>query len=323
MHLALKYVQQSGHIPVCSVKGFAMKGCLITRREFLANVAAASATSAFGASALSEDPLVRFGLFTDLHYANKNMADGGGVAGKVYYREGLSAISAAIGKLNPKGLDFMIELGDFKDTNVSGASGKANALTYLVEAEAEYAKFSGDRYHVLGNHDMDSLTKAEFLSHVTNAGQASALANYTFVKNGVRFVVLDTNYLSESDDSNYSEGNWAGHELTPHLNVSQLTWLGDTLAESEQPCIVCSHHRLDSYATSGHNIVNYEKVVKIFAQTGKVRAVLNGHQHSGGINNAFGVFHYNFRSAAWADHVFYEVEYYASGRLAVRESPTK
>lgn len=291
----------------------------LTRRCFFAGAGSLVAASALGNGSMGDAPLVKFGLFTDLHHADKDMVNGGTIPGKVYYRDGLKKMSAAIEKMNTHELDFLIELGDFKDTNVSGAGGKANALKYLREAEEVMAKFSGDRYHVLGNHDTDSLTKAEFLSNVSNSGQTSALANYTFVKNDVRFIVLDTNYISESNDSGYSEGNWNAAVLSPHLNAAQIEWLGDTVAESFEPCIVCSHHRLDEHAAAGHMITNHAKVTAIFNKTGgKVRAVLNGHQHTGGTYNARGVYYYNFRSAALNEHEYYEVEYYASGKIAVR-----
>jgi hypothetical protein len=54
-------------------------------------------------------------------------------------------------------VDFLVELGDFKDED--DPSVEVNTISYLQAMEAVFGQFRGPIYHVLGNHDMDSISK--------------------------------------------------------------------------------------------------------------------------------------------------------------------
>jgi predicted MPP superfamily phosphohydrolase len=99
----------------------------------------------------SLQPSVRFGMITDPHYADVPFR------GKRYYRESIAKMREAITFLNQQKLDFLIELGDFKDADKPPL--KAKAITYLRTIEKEFQAFNGPTYHVLGNHDMDISTR--------------------------------------------------------------------------------------------------------------------------------------------------------------------
>eukprot|EP00041_Stephanoeca_diplocostata_P017418 m.350198 g.350198 ORF g.350198 m.350198 type:complete len:175 (-) comp20692_c0_seq24:1874-2398(-) len=73
--------------------------------------------------------------------------------------------------------DFMIELGDFKDTDVSQHCDK-NPSPHCVNITVEflskiesvfYESFTGPHYHVLGNHDVDILNQSIVLQNELNA----------------------------------------------------------------------------------------------------------------------------------------------------------
>ena len=95
----------------------------------------------------------------------------------------------AVDAFNTCGLDFAIELGDLKDMGVK--PDRDETLGFLDAIEAEFVRFDGPRYHVLGNHDMDCLSKADFLAHTANHGAAYGKERYSFEVGGVRFIVLD------------------------------------------------------------------------------------------------------------------------------------
>ena len=283
----------------------------ISRRSFILG-AGAAAGMAF-AEGLAERPLVRFGVFTDAHY-KEGSASSGLVFGGARER-----VRTCVDVMNVRRPDFMIELGDFKDTNVRGAAGRDAALGFLETIEAEYARFNGTRYHVIGNHDTDSLTKSEVLGAF--AGSATAgRAYYSFDVNGVRFIVLDTNYMGEAESDSYSAYNWLNAATTPYLSAMQLDWLDAQLVSATGPCIVFSHHRLDS-AGGVNKIVNYEKVGRIFRRRGNVKAVFCGHDHAGATLLENGVYHHCCRSLGQnaSDHPnrFFEVSYYPSSGISV------
>ena len=81
----------------------------------MAMAGAFAASRAFGTEDGSETPLVRFGLVTDLHYADIDTAGSGATAR--HYRDSLPKLAAAVADFNRRAEDFVVELGDFKDQN--------------------------------------------------------------------------------------------------------------------------------------------------------------------------------------------------------------
>ena len=283
----------------------------LTRREFGLAAGAFSVFAAFGKDAV-ERPVVRFGAFADSHYADKNPQTGGSVADSVYYRDSLAKVKSFVETMNSRKVDFVIELGDFKDD-----SGGAEAtLARLDEIEGEFAKFDGPRYHVLGNHDTDVLTKDEFLSHVTNTGIGASRRYYSFRCGGVKFIVLDACYDSQMNP--YCRNNpWTDSNIPPE----EIDWLRGELKASSSPAIVFCHQRLDPNAAPNHDVRNAAEVRAILEASGRVHAVFTGHEHVEGTCNLNGIYYYSLKGLtvgpAPAYNAFVEVAVYRSGAASV------
>ena len=162
----------------------------ITRRVFLKSSAASLAClplscANWGTSRAGHDA-VRFGIVTDCHYANAD------AAGTRFYRQSLNKLAECVELMNAEKVDFLIELGDFKDQD--RPSVEQRTLSYLEAAEKVFQDFNGPTYHVLGNHDLDSISKAQFLGRVENINIDSSRSYYSFDVNGLHCVVLDANY---------------------------------------------------------------------------------------------------------------------------------
>ena len=169
----------------------------VSRRGFLQGLVATGAVTTFG-DVGDAVPAVRFGFITDCHYAAHIETS--------YlrnYRDGLRKMDAFAAKMNELGADFVVEGGDFKDLGRT----PEESIEYLRAIEARFAAFKGPRYHVLGNHDHDNLSKEEFLAQVANDGQDAAKAFYAFTRNGVRFIVLDACYRPDGEP--YCRGNFS------------------------------------------------------------------------------------------------------------------
>ena len=149
-------------------------------------------------------PLVRFGVVTDLHYADIDPN------GTRTYRDSDDKLAECVQVMNAKGVSFLVELGDFKDQDKT--PDESRTLGYLQNIESVFAGFNGPRYHVIGNHDTDSLSKAEFLAAAPNTGIVPNATHYTFVNGGVRVIVLDASH--KADGSDYDRGNfeWSDSE---------------------------------------------------------------------------------------------------------------
>ncbi len=258
----------------------------MTRREFLAMAGAFAASRAFGTEDGSETPLVRFGLVTDLHYADIDTAGSGATAR--HYRDSLPKLTAAVADFNRREEDFVVELGDFKDLT----NGRDGTLAALERIETEFAKFEGPRYHVPGNHDFDCLTEEEFYSRTPNGGSVGG-GYYSFVRNGVTFIVLDGCYTS--DAKHYSPAiswSWTDSNIPP----DEMEWLGRELAAAQGHVVVFCHQRIDPAADRQHLVKNAEAVRKVLEASKKVRGVFTGHQHAGGFCQERGISYYSLRA---------------------------
>jgi len=126
----------------------------IDRREFVETtltLLGGIPFSLFGSAKEDFEP-IRFGIVTDIHYADRVTPDNS----NRYYKESLGKLSECVDLMNEQDLDFLIELGDFKD---QGAVPKEEeTLDFLNTVEKEFRRFKGPCYHVLGNHDHDSIS---------------------------------------------------------------------------------------------------------------------------------------------------------------------
>ena len=241
-------------------------------------------SSISGLQGLSNSPVIRFGMITDPHYAEADPPN----SSNRYYRHSLDKLEIAISKFNQEKLDFVIEVGDFKDQDPE--PDKENTIKYLKAIEKVFAGFNGPRYHVLGNHDMDSISKKEFLENIENTGIPKDRTYYSFDVQGFHFVVLDSNYTRIG--THYNNGNFDWTDSNIHAR--QLKWLKKDLANTNKPVIVFVHHRLDT-PHALHKIYcihNAEKVRRILEKSGKVIAVFQGHDHDGDYSSINGIHYY-------------------------------
>jgi len=225
---------------------------------------------------------VRFGIVTDCHYADAD------TAGTRYYRHSLDKLGECVEAMNKHQVDFLVELGDFKDQDSPPAEQKT--LSYLRAVEGVFCNFNGPAYHVLGNHDQDSLSKAQFLTNIKNAGINPGRSYYSFDSNGVHFVVLDANY--KSDETDYDHGNFDWTDA--NIPLAELQWLRRDLAASNGPVIVLVHQFLDG--AGSHYVKNAAEVRQILEQSGKVLAVFQGHRHDGGYSLIEGIHYYTLKA---------------------------
>ncbi len=224
---------------------------------------------------------VSFGMLTDVHYAA--IKDNG----TRRYSQSLEKVAQCITTMNQKKVAFMIELGDFKDMPVPPDS-KA-ALGFLEKVETAFSCFRGDRYHVLGNHDEDCISKSQFCSIVKNSHVSQKRTYYSFQKGGYTFVVLDACFDSTSTPYDHGHFDWSDSNI-PGI---ELKWLENELNRSTKPVIVFVHQLL--YGNSKVTIKNAETVRNILEKSKKVKGVFHGHDHKGGYEMVNGIHYYTLK----------------------------
>lgn len=224
----------------------------------------------------------RFGIVTDSHYADAD------TIGSRYYRHSLDKLTECVELMNAQKVDFLIELGDFKDQDNPPV--EQRTLSYLQAIEKIFQQFNGPTYHVLGNHDEDSISKEQFLTNVENTNIGPAKSYYSFDFNGVHFVILDASYRADGTDYDHGNFDWTDANVPP----AELNWLKQDLIAARRVAIVFIHQLLDG--TGPHYVKNAAVVRQVLEESDKVTAVFQGHQHSGGYSRIEGIHYYTLKA---------------------------
>jgi alkaline phosphatase len=213
---------------------------------------------------------LRVGLVTDLHYADK------APAGTRHYRETLAKLDEAARQFERDQPSFLVELGDFIDA----ADSVAVETAYLKTINRSFSAISKDRHYVLGNHCVDTLTKAEFLG-----GVEQEKSYYSFDRGGFHFVVLDSCFRSDGQPYGRKNFNWTD----ANIPAAEIEWLEGDIKASDMPVIVFAHQRLD--VSNDHGVKNNMAVRKVLEASGRVLAVFQGHSHQNDLKEIGGI-HY-------------------------------
>ena len=272
-----------------------------SRRSFLALTSLAAVSAARAAAEAPTAKPFTFGFITDIHH---------GTHGKDQRERVRAFIDAAI-RRSP---DFIIQCGDF--CCAKGGLGECRDVL------AEWNRFSGPKYHVIGNHDCDFQTKADLIKAWNIPDR-----HYSFDAGPFHFVVLDRNHFSDDagETVSYDKGNWypihrkggPGHlARVSRIDAAQLDWLAKDLASTEKTTVIFQHQPSGVGSHDG----NWEELNQVIdlhnARRGRVQvaAVLCGHDHDEQIAVRHGVQHLTLTSSTFGMPFGGNTSYYDSAR---------
>ena len=268
----------------------------------------------------SARPVVRFGVITDVHYADKPPV------GTRFYRDSLPKMQVAVAALNDiakgdaTGLAFGAMLGDLVDSAGATVSDEsvARELGYLKTVDAEWARLGADRHYVLGNHCVDTLTKAEFAAE-TKARPAPYSFDVPFrgAEGALHVVAIDACFNTAGAPYGRKNFDWRDSNVPE----AQIDWLAADLASTRHPVVVLAHQRLDG--SGDHHVRNAARVRGVLESAApKVLAVLEGHSHRNFLGTVNGIPYCVARAMVEAEgpanNAFATVELFADYSLAVR-----
>ena len=257
---------------------------------------ASAASNAAPADALelpaAEELLSSFGFVTDIHYTTAPTHRIPHEDSIRVYGHSLAKLSQAIDVFNTRKLDFVIELGDFKDCTAE--KNRELTIGFLQTVESAFRRYSGERYHVMGNHDFDQITYGDFLANTTNSGDAAGKSWYAFVKGGVKYIVLDACF-STPDGEHYSMGayDWS----VAYVPKMEMEWFRRELKTGTEPVVVFCHQLVNTWDEKPQGIPNAffirnaAEVVAAMEESGRVLAYICGHFHKGAYSEKNGI-HY-------------------------------
>ena len=233
----------------------------VTRRDFIKSAAKAGIVLTVPRLPLSEE--VQFGVIADIH--------------QDLIPDGQRRLDSFLRDVETRRLDFIVQLGDF---------------CFPIPANREFVDsfntYSGDSYHVLGNHDMD----LGFSREETMAFWGMKSKYYSFVKSGLRFIVLDGNDQNPPPFEGYPR----------YIGPIQIEWLEMQLKQSAEPIVVLSHQSLENQDGGVDNCPAVRKVLETHNQMrpdAPVIACLSGHHHTDYVEKINGIYYIQINSASY------------------------
>lgn len=224
---------------------------------------------------------VKIGMCSDVHLPTMHDSE---------YR-----ITTFIDSMKSAQPDFIIELGDF------GTPAEKYAPFFAI-----WNSFPGERYHVIGNHEMDggySKEQAVAYRHMPNS-------YYTFEKNNFHFIVLDGNDPKSENERGYKQ----------YIGERQIKWLNNELANTKHPVVIFSHQGLTTYPggeEEDYGVENNDQIRAILEAHNKnhpaqkVIACFNGHTHYDYAENVNGIWYITINSMSyqWMGEAYVHIRY--------------
>ncbi|MBT4484246.1 MAG: alkaline phosphatase [Candidatus Latescibacteria bacterium] len=248
----------------------------LSRRDFL-SLGSSSSLLLSAVMTGCKNKEITFGIITDLHYADKEST------GSRIYRDSGEKLRECIETITPLKPAFLIELGDFID-----AADKEAELGFLRNINSIFREFEGGCHHVIGNHDVATFTKDEFVRLIGMRGNY-----YSFDRDAFHFIVLDANYNRDFSDYNAGNFDWTETYIPPH----EQEWLKRDLAHSKRKTAIVFIHQVLHDEGDPHGVKNAVEVRRILEDAGNVAAVFQGHDHSGGYMEINGIHYITLRAA--------------------------
>ena len=205
---------------------------------------------------------MKLGIFTDPHYLTENFNQY--TAG--YYKS-LDKIKEALKFFCDEKCDMVICLGDVIDTEKTHEKEVEN----LKEVIAELDKYDMKISIVMGNHDAFTFEVDEYYKLI---GEKYRPEN--FFSDGLNFIFVDACYFKNG--THYMPGDTAWEDtFYPHTKK-----LKETLSEAKGDTYIFMHQNIDPEIDDADYILaNAEEIRQILEDSGKVKAVFQGHYHWG------------------------------------------
>ena len=205
---------------------------------------------------------MKIGLLTDPHYSSAELT-----CGRRYNSRSLEKIKKAFAHFAAENCEMVIMLGDETDREPTHEQ-EADNLCKI----AEVIEYHGiETICLMGNHDAAVLETEHFYDCVGQQHRPRLIT-----RGGVNLLFLDACYLHTGE--HYSPRIFCDWTDTFNPHTEQLR---ETLAALTGNTYVFMHQNIDPNVRADHRLSNDEEIRRILEESGKVRAVYQGHYHPG------------------------------------------
>ena len=203
---------------------------------------------------------MKLGIFTDSHYSSAEIT-----CSKRYNSKSLNKIKEAYDFFEQEKCDLVICLGDLID--------KEDSHKKEIDNLKELAKVIGESpiktVCVMGNHDGFAFTRDEFYDILPNCQPIDMSVD------GKSLMFLDACYLKSGRHYAPGDTDWTD---TFYPKVEELE---EKLRTTSDDVYIFIHQNLDTNICSNHCVFNACEINGIIAKYQCVKAVFQGHFHSG------------------------------------------
>ena len=212
---------------------------------------------------------VKIGLFSDPHYSSQELT-----GGNRRNNRSLEKMRRALEYFADERCDRVICLGDLTDTEET----KEKEIANMGEIAALFRESAMPITVVMGNHDAYVFEAEEFYALL---GGCQPVGIH---EDGVHLLFIDLNYTAD------------GVRYRPHgfhwddVGMPDPEALRQTLAALDGNVYLFMHQNIDpALPAADHRAANADEVCRIIEESGKVKAVYQGHFHWGHRTNRNGV----------------------------------
>lgn len=203
---------------------------------------------------------MKIGIFTDPHYSSQELT-----CGVRYNRRSLRKIEQALARFSEQRCDLVICLGDLIDKE----NDHTKEIDNLKQIAAVIKKYALPFVCVMGNHDGFAFEVDEFY-RVLGIDPPSRLEF-----NGNHLLFLDACYFENGNHYRPGDSDWTD-TCYPFTDT-----LKNELDHIKGNVYVFMHQNIDPEIDEYHSLSNAVEIRRILEQSGKVKAVYQGHYHHG------------------------------------------
>ncbi|MBQ9841655.1 MAG: metallophosphoesterase [Clostridia bacterium] len=202
---------------------------------------------------------MNIGIYTDPHYSSQELT-----GGNRYNSRSLDKMKAAYRDFEAAGCERIVCLGDLTDTDES----REREVDNMRQIAALFAACPIPTTVVMGNHDAYVFEPAEFYALLGGCEPRDVVMGNT--------TLLFLNANHNPDGSPYHPHAFRWDEC--YLPTEGLR---ERLDAARGDVYVFLHQNLDAACPADHRPRNADEVHRILADSGKVKAVYQGHYHWG------------------------------------------
>ncbi len=203
---------------------------------------------------------MKLGIYTDSHYSSHELT-----CGVRYNSQSLRKLREAYTHFATEACDLIVCLGDLidKESTTDKVIENLSAVAEVIRSTAI------PTVCVRGNHDAFELEEHDFYAIL------GITPPHDLHMDGKRLLFLDTCFFSDGSPYRKGDSDWTD-TFYPHADR-----LAEELNAASEDVYLFLHQNLDPAAPENHRLSNADRLFRIINESGKVKAVFQGHYHAG------------------------------------------